>query len=491
MQQLQRVNRLGIMLLLPIFTGIYACNRADVNISIDGSIQLQQIDGIGVNANTASWDESLKPALNMLLDSANMTVWRVIIETEKNWEEVNDNNDPFTFNWVYYNKLFETPKFQKAFEMMKYLNDHGITKGLMVAFVGHVPVWMGDKIEPLKSTPFKLDYSTGGKTLKPECEDELVEMMVSFLYYARNVKHIKFNLVNPLNESDLVWEASVIGPDQFARFIRKLVDRMAANGLGDVKIVGPDIGSMTLSMEKYLPELMKDSVIMAKMAHWGFHTYSGYYCNPDSVIKASKYPRMTFWMTEWNAWRNGLDEGRVTDYNYKFASECTDYLLQLLKNGASSCVVWEGYDAYYEHPPSTWSLWGILGYDQKTKTYTPRKHFYAISQLSKFLNPGTRQIGVSSQKSGINIVAFNDSVHHKVVVSGINTTDKTLTVKGELINLPKIQRFEFFYTDSLHNVYKNNEISYGENSFQITVPANCIYTLDGKVLQANPKFIKK
>jgi hypothetical protein len=83
-------------------------------------------------------------------------VWRVIIETERNWEDANDNNDPFKFNWDYYNKLYETPKFQKAFEMMKYLNDQGIAKGLMIDFMGHVPVWMGGKMSPTKLVIVKI-----------------------------------------------------------------------------------------------------------------------------------------------------------------------------------------------------------------------------------------------------------------------------------------------------------------------------------------------
>src|SRR4051794_34228341 len=90
-----------------------------VNITIDGSKKLQQIDGIGVNVNTRSWNgDELKPALDLLLDSMHATIWRVIVETVEKWEDVNDNDDPFTFNWSYYNQLYETPKFQKVWQMM-------------------------------------------------------------------------------------------------------------------------------------------------------------------------------------------------------------------------------------------------------------------------------------------------------------------------------------------------------------------------------------
>ena len=73
----------------------------------------------------------------------------------------------FNFNWDYYNKLYETPKFQKAFDMIAYLNAHGITNNLMLNFMGPVPGWIGKKND------------------QPRKEDEYVEMLVSFLYYAK------------------------------------------------------------------------------------------------------------------------------------------------------------------------------------------------------------------------------------------------------------------------------------------------------------------
>src|SRR6476469_1502594 len=119
---------------------------SEITLQIDGSKRFQQVDGIGVNANTRSWNgKELEPALDLLLDSMHATVWRVIVETVEKWEDVNDNDDPFTFNWDYYNKLYETPKFEKAWGMIEYLNKHGITDKLMINFMGPVPEWMGKK----------------------------------------------------------------------------------------------------------------------------------------------------------------------------------------------------------------------------------------------------------------------------------------------------------------------------------------------------------
>lgn len=90
---------LTLLILSMMLTGITEVfsqtgNQADaVSLQIDGSKRFQQVDGFGVNANTRSWnDRELKPAINLLLDSMNATIWRVIVESVEKWEEVNDNN---------------------------------------------------------------------------------------------------------------------------------------------------------------------------------------------------------------------------------------------------------------------------------------------------------------------------------------------------------------------------------------------------------------
>ena len=166
-----KIVKLAIFFVLCLFTHDSPCQSLSSGtsavIQIDGSRKFQQIDGIGVNANTRSWNGTeLQPALNLLLDSMHATIWRVIVETVEKWEDVNDNNDPFSFNWDYYNALYETPKFQKAWDMIEYLNKHGVTDKLMINFMGFAPRWMGVKV------------------IKPQYEDEYVEMIVSFFYYA-------------------------------------------------------------------------------------------------------------------------------------------------------------------------------------------------------------------------------------------------------------------------------------------------------------------
>jgi hypothetical protein len=437
-----------------------------VSFQVDGAKRLQQLDGLGVNANTRSWNEDeLKPALNLLLDSMNFTIWRVVVETVEKWEEVNDNEDPFKFNWDYYNALYGTPKFQKAWEMIKYLNDKGVKDKLMINLMGRLPAWMGDSI------------------IKPGFEDEYVEMLVSFLYYAKNTRHLQFGLFGPMNEPDIRKEGPTVGAKQFAVILRKLVDRMEVIGLGDIKIVAPDVAGMDNGIKEYLPAIMADSVIMSKLAHVGLHSYGGYYAPASGFLKLSAYPTTSLWMTECNAWRNGLDDGQIGLYDYNFAAECVSYLLDLLKNGANACLLWDGYDSYYEHhKPSLFSYWGILGYDPIKKIYVPRKHFYAVSQISKFLTQGSWQIGISPDTSRkMPLIAFYDPKLNRITLVGMNNKDSEVILKGTLNNLPVIESLEMIYTNSVGNFLGKKDIRLTGMYFQTAVPSKCIFTITGLV----------
>lgn len=441
-------------------------NDSDVIVQIDGSRKLQQIDGIGVNVNTRSWNgKELQPALDLLLDSMHATIWRVIVETVEKWEDVNDNNDPFAFNWNYYNRLYETPKFQKAWEMIRYLNQHGITDKLMINFMGFAPQWMGIKV------------------IRPQYEDEYVEMIASFFYYAIITKHLKFGLIAPTNESDhyKFSEGPHLDGRQNARIIRKLIDRMAALGImGDIRVVAPDNAGMDASFKTFIPALMEDSVVMSRVAHLGFHTYGGYNSDINGFISKSPYPKSSFWITEWNAWCNGCDDGILGEYNYDFASKSVSYLLELLKNGASACIAWEGYDSYYEHhAPSLFSYWGMLAYEPKTRTYSPRKTFYAIQQVSRFVLPGAYQVAVTGNEDRLQVLAFSDTTAKSVSIVGINRKNYSVTLNGSLENLPVINHFELHHTSSTENLHKDADIKVTGRSFKTTIPANCIFTLTG------------
>ena len=446
-------------------------NSDQISIKIDGSKRFQQIDGIGVNANTSVWNgKELEPGLNMLLDSMNATIWRVIVETVYNWEDKNDNNDPFTFNWEYYNQLYETPKFQKAWDMIRFLNNRGITDKLIINFMGPVPLWMG------------------GKVVKEKYEDEYVEMLSSFFYYAKNTKHLKIGLISIMNEPDIENEGPTVGPLKYPVLFKKFVERMESLGMGDIKYVATDVAGMENGIHKYMPELVKDPYLMSKIAHYGMHSYAGYYAEVDSMITHSAYPKMDYWVTEWNEWCKGCDDGILGEYNYNFASKCVGHLLSFFQNNATAGIVWEGYDSYYEHhAPSPFSYWGMLAYDPAFKKYNPRKNFYAIQQVSKFVPPGSRRIAVSETNDSLVVLSFYNEISNTVSLVGINKKKTPIHFNASLANLPAVNSLEMYITDNAKNVFHEKSVQLKTNAFNTVIPADCIFTLSTISLENSKK----
>lgn len=469
---MKSLARVAVLVLVAILTTVNLAsqklNKEKLNtlsIKINGAKRFQQMDGFGVNANTAAWnDDELKPAINMLLDSMNAGIWRLIVETVYNWEEKNDNADPFTFNWEYYSKLYETPKYQKAWDMIRYLNGRGITDKLMINFMGPLPTWMG------------------GKYLKEKYEDEYIEMLVSFFYYAVNTKHLQIGLISIMNEPDIENEGPTVSAEKYPVLFKKFYRRMDSLGLGYIKYVAPDVAGMDNGIFKYLPELMKDPESMSKIAHIGLHSYAGYYANVDSAIKASPIPNIDYWVTEWNEWCNGCDDGILGEYNYSFGARCVNHLLSFLQHGATAGIVWEGYDSYYEHhAPSPFSYWGMLSYNPVSKTYAPRKNFYAIQQVSKFVLPGSFRVDVSGAlNDSLVLLAFHDEKTKSVNIVGINKAHTPVKINCQISDLPVVNKLGLYYTDQTENVKWLNDVPVKNRVFNAVIPADCIFTLTGK-----------
>lgn len=449
------------LLLLP-----HGCDRSlgdttRVELRVDGSKEFQTIDGIGVNVNTRSWSGSeLEDAIALLHDDMNAVIWRVLVETVEGWEEENDDNDPFHFNWAYYDKLYETPKFRKVWDMIAYLNRRGITDKLMLNFMGVIPEWMG------------------GEVVKAELEDEYIEMLASFFYYGVKKKGVEIGLVSHMNEPDLRLEGPTVGATQYASIFSKLIHRMQQLGLGHIRYVGPDVARMDKGIFEYVPEMMRDRTIMQNLEAIGLHSYSGYYAPVDSAIAASAYTDFKFWITEWNEWCNGCDEGERIDFDYDYASKSARHLIDFLANGASACMVWEGYDSYYEHhAPSPFSYWGVLEFNKQSRTYHPRKQFYTIAQISKFLTPGSVRIESATSTKHVLLIATRDS-QDRINILGVNVTDAAIELAVGLENLPKVEGFRMWHTGESANLarHPDKKSTDGRNAC-VLIPAKSVFAL--------------
>ena len=401
--------------LAALFLGMLAGSVRATTLTIDGAKTYQVIDGFGVNANHRSWNTNeLPPVLDALIDEAGMTLFHVIFDNN-NWEAANDNSDPNVMNWDYYNGVYSAPDFQKLWGIMKYLNQRGITNGLVPEFEGPVALWMG------------------GLSLAPGYENEYAETIASLLVYARNTQHLQFSVVGPVNEPDLTYSGiHLSGADQYVTVMHNLAQQLDNNGLTDVRFSGPDLG---FTSTDWLGAMMNDPVVMAKLARFGLHTYLGSTPNAAGVydfIQQSAYPDRHFWMTEFNVWCDSCAFGGGGDYSWAFARGTAGVLLDQLANGASAGLVWEGYDSQYTdfdattggNNPPHWSYWGLFAVDDTNavvKTYTPRKGFYSLAQIAKFVRPGAQRIDVSGSNTPLTVLAFYNTNNGQFTLTGLNS----------------------------------------------------------------------
>lgn len=460
-----------------------------VTLQIDGSERYQTMDGFGVNINTAWWyngeyrnTDVVKPAIDMLVDSLGSTIFRAVIE-DMDWEVVNDDDDPSHFNWDYYNKVFSDTKFQGVWNSLRYLNEKGITDKLIISLMGPPPAappmapkdkqrsWMGDT-----------DYS-----INPAMEDEFVESISALLYYARHTAKVQFTLVSPMNETDVMSrtksadhpEGIVEGPNitdavQFTRIVKKLAEKLDDIGMSDIRLIVPDPGWGDDLFTRCMDEMVKDAYLMSKIAYWGVHRYSNDAENYRKIVNREENPNKNFWVTETAGIKNIFGQ---------------------LDDDAKGFIFWDGFDCVYQHarrnsyengnaPPNDWVFgWGnegkpMIEYMASTKGWSPRKQFYEYAQIFKFVKPGATRIDATGGNENLIVYAFQNR-NKQLVIIGQNNSDDPILIKGKYMNLPSVNSFEMFITDSLNNLSRANDIELSDSSFSVTIPANSVFTLSG------------
>ena len=434
---------------------------------IDGSQTNQLIEGFGVNLNYQGWtNNDLKPVIDALVGQANMTLFRVVFDNT-DWEGTNDNDDPDVMNWDYYNTIYSSATFQQLWGVIGYLNQKGITNGIILNFQGAGPDWMG------------------GGSLTPGYEDEWAEMIASLLIYARNTQHLQFHLVAPDNEPDDPPQGiSVQNSDQYVTMLHYLAVKLDTNDMSDIQFVLPDLA---FTDTNFMAAIMNDPVVMAKVAHFGLHSYTAGGVDSYGVydfIQQSPYPYVTFWMTEFNVWCPQCEAGESGDDDWSYCEGTASYLLSHLANGASAGIVWEGYDSIYYIMGEQWSFWGLLGVDDTNavdKTYTPRKDFYTLSQISSFVPPGAYSIGLNNNADPFaQLLAFWQPATGQLTITGINTSGDAEQLSCTLASLPGIANLELYYTDDTSNLVDLATVPVTNGTdFTANIPADCVFTLTG------------
>jgi hypothetical protein len=260
--------------------------------------------------------------------------------------------------------------------------------------------------------------------------------------------------------------------------------------LGDIRFVVPD---MAFTLTSWWTNIMGDPVVMAKVAHFGLHTYSGGGTDGGesdgmaAFLQQSAYPNSDFWVTECNMGCDGCEGGGGPYGNlWDYGLSCAEYLLDQLANGATAALIFEGYDAYRlntQNPNDYFlSSWGMFALNYSGSfpppspvTYTARPNFYTVAQISKFVRPGAQRIGVTSSFEPLQ--AFCQTNLLQLAIVGVNTSSSPDSMTVTLTNLPPVASLELFYTDSTTNLCDAGPLAVVHNTFQVTAPADAIFTI--------------
>ena len=416
--------------------------------------------------------------MDAYIDQAGLTLFQVIV-ANSNWEGTNDNDDPNVMNWSYYTNLYSQPEFAKLWGMMGYLNQRGITNGLILKVGGPGPLWMG------------------GLSLDSGMEDEYAETVASLFVYARNNQNLVFHEVRPVNEVDINYTGENMTESQYLTAVHDVGLLLDANGMSDVRFSGPDMAETSVS---WMNDMMSDPYLMSKIAHFGIHTYLDETEDASGIadfIQQSAYPDLRLWITEFNVWCTNCNNGVGPDTSWTYARGIASYLQTLLSEGASAALIYEAFDGeYYGYDPSTgentaptWYFWGLMGVDDTnavSRTYTPRKGFYTYAQISRFVRPGAQRIAIGNGPPGVNMLAFYSASNGQFTITGVNTNPTAEALSFELSSLPVIPAVALYYTTSASNLVQGAHVSLTNNAFSVTAPADSVFTLN---YNATPYFL--
>ena len=131
-------------------------------------------------------------------------------------------------------------------------------------------------------------------------------------------------------------------------------------------------------------------------------------------------------------------------------------------------------------------MFAVDNINAATKTYTPRKTFYTLAQISKFVRPGAQRVNVSGSTSPFQLLAFYHPDSGQLTLTGINPNASAQTLSGSLTNLPAVASLELYYTASNTNLFHSATFPVTNRSFSATVPANCVFTLQSFAPPAPP-----
>ncbi|NUP75435.1 MAG: hypothetical protein HOQ07_12420 [Sinomonas sp.] len=422
---------------------------------VDPSVRLQAMTGLGVNANVHSWKGGqLKSAIDQYTALGAVT-WRVIIE-KADWEpaQVGQAN---AIDDAYDRRIYETPKMQDLWNTISYI-ESSPHQTVSLSIMGGVPDWMG------------------GTGILADKEDYWVRMIASLLDYGRRKKGLELTLLSPLNEPDLNGiEGPKVDPAQMTELLDKLARRLDAMGMSDVRFVVPDTSSAQGARDQYLPALLANPTVAARIARVGIHSYSGDAASVPPAVAQGPAAGAGVWVTEFNTACDACDQGVEPSDTWDRSFGMGRDLLGLIGQGANGAQLYDAWDGYYEHH-GAFGYWGALRYDSATGRYTPRQAFSILALFLGAVPPMSLHVG-STGGQAVQSQAFLSPDSKRITVLGTNSTSSVQRFRILVAGASALTRAELRTVTARGGLSLGKSPSAQGNSLIVTVPAQTVFAV--------------
>jgi len=371
----------------------------------------QVIEGFGLNYTGPYFRDDQEDMFDLLIKDLGASMFRVVAYfVYSDWEVVNDNAEPNSANWEYYNERYSNPIFEASWKGLRFLNSRGIRP--VLALMGPAPPWMVEETSPAPRHKVCVPSSRQGR-LRPDMYDEFAEMVVTMAVYARSRAGIDYEYFSPFNETDCYPpEGPRVDPEDAPNVLAAIARRLRQEGLGDVKLAVADQAIITTD---YIGPILKHKELMKCVGAFTLHTYG-----EDSVgahvqaVRNSAYPHVPVWLTEYGD-LNDLDKTAANDWT-RYSLAANRRALTALNQGASALFFFNAFDDY-EECARRLTYYGL--FRSADHVYAPKKRYYATKQLYRFVAPGSQRIGASTEAQGLTVSAFRDGAANSLTIVGV------------------------------------------------------------------------
>jgi hypothetical protein len=432
-----------------------------VEVHLDLTRVFQTVDGFGVNLNPRYWaGPTLLPVMDLLLDDLGATLFRVDLWGRSNWIDPDGELGRAALAEDHLSCVYESDAFQRGWALMRYLNEYGVEPCLSCS--GDVPPWM---------------LGSDGKTLQDI--ESFTDMLASFVDWTRCVKDIRFTYFSPLNETDQGSpRGPLVSPEDYVKVCELLDEKLTRRGLDDIRLM---VGEQGRFGPEYINALVKSPALKKRIGVFGLHSESDLpddaYKRVSAVLHNSPYRGRRLWMSKFG----DLDQSGEKEWYVAWAM--ASRLMDHLEGGFSASLAWDAFDSYQEHERS-WSISGLLR--TGLHVFTPKKRFYALKQIYRFVLPGFTRIEAYADNPDVRVLAFCDPERAELTVVGMNlSAARTYYLNVDSPTIPtsiRNARAEHYRTSEHENCALVERIpvrgmSQPFTGMSVQVPPDSIFTL--------------